>query len=346
VDSFAYSREAQSLAYIVDSGVPDSSQLEVCKEENESNMKRQDESTKHTLDDSAILGNRKAGILPKFTRHLEFGRKLAYLGIWMVALSFTIRIISYAMGCILAENESVEEYKNPGKNTIQLRTAPAETEYAMHLICLPPHMPSCSAPASPAPLHYMPRPFLRGSDHCQIEPDMPLISPLSSLPAGVLDRTRKGTFGREDPYPREGTVLSRVQAASNAQWIEHGQGNELTIRPGSVVSPQTLFTGRERRATGQETYHAILLNARLLIHNPETGEPGAINGHASVQLHAAPNSDRVWNLEVPYVSDHQIQNTSASVLCDLTPGIGVCSVGILRISVRIATLTVPHVYLQ
>ncbi|KAJ7847517.1 hypothetical protein B0H13DRAFT_1907261 [Mycena leptocephala] len=38
-----------------------------------------------------------------------------------------------------------------------------------------------------------------------------------------------------------------------------------------------------------------------------TGEPGARNGHASVQLYAAPNTDKVWDMEVPYVSNQQIQ---------------------------------------
>ncbi|KAJ7615069.1 hypothetical protein DFH06DRAFT_1343921 [Mycena polygramma] len=42
---------------------------------------------------------------------------------------------------------------------------------------------------------------------------------------------------------------------------------------GSVVSPQTVYTRREQRANGQEVHHAILLNARLLVHNTDTGEP-------------------------------------------------------------------------
>ncbi|KAJ7839917.1 hypothetical protein B0H13DRAFT_1910951 [Mycena leptocephala] len=121
----------------------------------------------------------------------------------------------------------------------------------------------------------------------------PLISPLTPLPADVLDRTCKGTFGPEDPHLQEGTVFRRVQAATD----------------GSVVSPQTLYTGKDVRGNGQEVYHAIMLNARLLVHNPDTGEPGAINGHAGVQFYAAPNSERVWNMEVPYVPDAQIGAT-------------------------------------
>ncbi|KAJ7812347.1 hypothetical protein B0H13DRAFT_1926167 [Mycena leptocephala] len=105
----------------------------------------------------------------------------------------------------------------------------------------------------------------------------PLISPLTPLPADVLDRTCKGTFGPEDPHLQEGTVFRRVQAATD----------------GSVVSPQTLYTGKDVRGNGQEVYHAIMLNARLLVHNPDT----------------APNSERVWNMEVPYVPDAQIGAT-------------------------------------
>jgi len=37
---------------------------------------------------------------------------------------------------------------------------------------------------------------------------------------------------------------------------------------------------------------------------------------------------------------------NASVLCDLTPGMGVCSVGIVQLLVRINTRTVLHICLQ
>jgi hypothetical protein len=121
----------------------------------------------------------------------------------------------------------------------------------------------------------------------------PLVSPLTPLPANVLDRTRKGLFGPEDPHPQEGTVIRRVQAATDNVWVKHRQGNEPVVRPGSVVLPQMLYTGQERRGNGQEVYHAIMLNARLLVHNPETGEPGAVNGHAGVQFYAALNNGRV-----------------------------------------------------
>ncbi|KAJ7909827.1 hypothetical protein B0H13DRAFT_2329971 [Mycena leptocephala] len=154
-------------------------------------------------------------------------------------------------------------------------------------------MPARSAPTSPAPPRYTPRPFIQPSNRSVPETGTPLVSPLAPLPAAVLDRRRKGSFGSEDPHPRDGTVLSRVRAATDSIWIRHRQGEDLAVRPGSLVSPQTLYTGRERCPN-------------------ETGEPGAINGHASIQLHAAPNNNCPWNLEVPYVLDQQVRDTLTS----------------------------------
>ncbi|KAJ7857205.1 hypothetical protein B0H13DRAFT_1902335 [Mycena leptocephala] len=170
-------------------------------------------------------------------------------------------------------------------------------------------MPSRSAPASPAPPRYTPREFIRNPIRGSPSPGTPLVSPLAPLPAGILNRNRKGSFGPEDPHPREGSAFNRIRTLADQIWVKHRRGEEPVVRPGSLVSPQTIYTGRERRSNGQETYHAVLMNARLLIHNPVTGEPGAINGHASVQLHAAPDNKRDWGLEVPYVSDFQIRNT-------------------------------------
>ncbi|KAJ7850968.1 hypothetical protein B0H13DRAFT_2360443 [Mycena leptocephala] len=136
-------------------------------------------------------------------------------------------------------------------------------------------MPSRSAPASPAPPRYTPREFIRNPIRGSPSPGTPLVSPLAPLPAGILNRNRKGSFGPEDPHPH---------------LVKHRRGEEPVVRPGSLVSPQTIYTGRERRSN-------------------VTGEPGAINGHASVQLHAAPDNKRDWGLEVPYVSDFQIRNT-------------------------------------
>ncbi|KAJ7787719.1 hypothetical protein B0H13DRAFT_2395176 [Mycena leptocephala] len=154
---------------------------------------------------------------------------------------------------------------------------------------IPSEMPSHSAPASPAPPRYTARPPLaRNAGRGTTRQGAPLVSPLTPLSAGILDRTRRGSFGPEDPHLREGTILNRVQALTDELWVRHRHGEELAVRPGSVVSPQAMYTGRETRVNG---------------------EPGSINGHANVQLHAAPSNQRNWNLEVPYVSDSQIRDT-------------------------------------
>ncbi|KAJ7877608.1 hypothetical protein B0H13DRAFT_2347067 [Mycena leptocephala] len=200
--------------------------------------------------------------------------------------ALAIQLLSYKVAYLSVEYESVERYKAAKQSVFCFRNSSTETDFGTHLLELTTDMPTRSAPVSPALPRYVPRPFLREAGGGRRDRGTPLVSPLTSLPAGILDRTRKGSFGPEDPHPREASVMNRVQAAADEYWIQHRRGNEPT-----------------------ETFHAILLNARLLIHNPRTGEPGAINGHATVQLHAVPSNDRVWNLEVPYASDQQIQET-------------------------------------
>ncbi|KAJ7845566.1 hypothetical protein B0H13DRAFT_2363575 [Mycena leptocephala] len=106
-------------------------------------------------------------------------------------------------------------------------------------------MSSHSTPVSPTTSSRWPRSMISDAGRGVSNLGMPLVSPLTPLPAEVLDRTRKGTFGPEDPHPREGTVIRRVQAATDAEWVKHRQGKDLTVRPGSVVSPQAHYTGKE-----------------------------------------------------------------------------------------------------
>ncbi|KAJ6504335.1 hypothetical protein C8R47DRAFT_1248401 [Mycena vitilis] len=141
--------------------------------------------------------------------------------------------------------------------------------------------------------------------------------PLAPIPGDVLSRTRTHHFGRVDTHPRSGTNHQRVHAATDLQWAAFRRGHELTVRPGSVVSPQTVYTGREVRSNGQEVHHAVLLNARLLVHNPDSGEPGMQNGHAMVHFYTAPRADVAWELETPYASadsvSRQLQGYSAAI---------------------------------
>ncbi|KAJ6506226.1 hypothetical protein C8R47DRAFT_1209423 [Mycena vitilis] len=95
------------------------------------------------------------------------------------------------------------------------------------------------------------------------------------------------------------------------------EDNPIVAHWGSVVSPQTVYTGREVRSNGQEVHHAVLLNARLLVHNPDSGEPGMQNGHAMVHFYTAPRADVAWELETPYASadsvSRQLQGYSAAI---------------------------------
>ncbi|KAJ7669206.1 hypothetical protein DFH06DRAFT_1321233 [Mycena polygramma] len=147
------------------------------------------------------------------------------------------------------------------------------------------------------------------------------LPPLGPRDCDVLSRARRHHFGPVDTQPHGGSAYTRIAAAANSQWALHRQGQELPVRPGSVVSPQTIYTGIETRPNGQEVYHAVFLNARMLVHNPITGQPGMRNGHAITQLYAAPTGDQPWPFEVPYSPARQLREDlsgySASVHAEL-----------------------------
>ncbi|KAJ7678167.1 hypothetical protein DFH06DRAFT_1316947 [Mycena polygramma] len=132
-------------------------------------------------------------------------------------------------------------------------------------------------------------------------------SPLAPIVCDVLDRGRTNTFGPEDNLPRSGSAEARVRVASNLQWTRHRTGQPPLVRPGSVVAPQTLYTGREVRPNGQELHHAVFLNARMLIHDPVTGRPGMRNGHAVATLVAVPSDNRTWEFETAYPSGPDVR---------------------------------------
>ncbi|KAJ6447377.1 hypothetical protein C8R47DRAFT_1231459 [Mycena vitilis] len=167
-------------------------------------------------------------------------------------------------------------------------------------------------PSRPSPPHTPAVP----AAHSAAGPRLSL-PPLAPRDCDVLSRARRHHFGPVDVQPHGGSAYARVAAAANSQWKLHRQGQELPVRPGSVVSPQTIYTGLETRPNGHEIYHAVFLNARMLIHNPVTGQPGWRTGHAITQLHAAPTGEQPWPNEVPYSSARRLRETlpgySASV---------------------------------
>ncbi|KAJ7660690.1 hypothetical protein DFH06DRAFT_1325951 [Mycena polygramma] len=126
------------------------------------------------------------------------------------------------------------------------------------------------------------------------------LSPLGPIACDVLDRGRTGSFGPAEFLPRPANAVDRIRDASNIQWARHRQGQPPLVRPGSVVAPQTIYTGHSVRPDGQEIHHAVMLNSRMLIHDPVSGTPGMINGHAVATLVAAPSDDRTWPFEIPY----------------------------------------------
>ncbi|KAJ7851209.1 hypothetical protein B0H13DRAFT_1905270 [Mycena leptocephala] len=133
-------------------------------------------------------------------------------------------------------------------------------------------MPSCSAPASPAPPRYTPRPFSRTTNQSVPDADAKDL---------MARRTHIRRWNGSESCTRGGRQRLDPLSPRRRSYCATG----LFGFPADVV--------HQTRAApnGQETFHAILLNARMLIHNPVTGEPGAINGHASIQLHAVPSND-------------------------------------------------------
>jgi hypothetical protein len=299
------------LVYTTDLAVPEPGQRGLSFMKDESTRSKGNESKKFKEKGPPTLGRWKRKTGRNRTGIKSFTYEALGFCFWATILGLVWWRLKLEKTHLMLVNESGWPYKNIDsirEENQRFFSSPSLTPTEICLKDSPNEMPSRSAPASPAPPRYTPRAFARNSGRGMAGLGTPLVSPLIPLPAGILDRTRKGSFGPEDSHPREGNVFNRVRTLSDQLWVKHRRGEELAVRPGSVVSPQTIYTGRERRANGQETYHAVLMNTRLLIHNPVTGEPGAINGHASVQLHAAPSNKCDWNLEVPYVSDLQIQN--------------------------------------
>ncbi|KAJ6488195.1 hypothetical protein C8R47DRAFT_1215998 [Mycena vitilis] len=129
-----------------------------------------------------------------------------------------------------------------------------------------------------------------------------LVSPMGPVPCEVLRREPGSTFGPVDHQPPANNAFSRVQAAASSEWIRHRLGHDPRIRPATIVSAQAQQTGRTTTGNGQEIYHAILLNARMLIHNPVTGQPGVKSGHVIAHLYATPPGNQTWPMEVAFPS--------------------------------------------
>ncbi|KAJ6511446.1 hypothetical protein C8R47DRAFT_1065009 [Mycena vitilis] len=193
----------------------------------------------------------------------------------------------------------------------QTNETPTTKQRTFEIIQHPP-MPIYSSPAVPrnfgkrmAPsdevtvTYHPPSPLIPTSD-----PSLPIPLPsLEPLPCDVLDRRRTGSFGPVDPRLRGSTPSERLADATHGQWLLHRHGQDLPIRPVNLVAPQSIYSGCEYLEHKQEVHKLTVLNARLLVHNPQTGLPTIRTGHAEVEFFAAPSDGAPWPYETPYAPD-------------------------------------------
>ncbi|KAJ7603169.1 hypothetical protein DFH06DRAFT_1350451 [Mycena polygramma] len=120
------------------------------------------------------------------------------------------------------------------------------------------------------------------------QPDR-LVSPMGPIPCEVLRREPSTLFGPIDYQPPATNAFSRVRAASSSEWVRHRLGRDPRICPATI-----------------EIYHAILLNTRMLIHDPVTGQPGTKSGHVIAHMYATPPGNHPWPMEIPFPSQASI----------------------------------------
>ncbi|KAJ7735145.1 hypothetical protein B0H16DRAFT_1576557 [Mycena metata] len=133
------------------------------------------------------------------------------------------------------------------------------------------------------------------------------IAQLEAESQRALTRSGQRRFGTVDQSTTHDPRIDIKRAVRSQQYaVETGQ--DLHVRPALVESAQTKYLGVEERLFGQEIHHAVFLNARMLIHDPDTGMPGIRTGHLYAELHTNPVEPyRRWPLEVPCVSHQDVQ---------------------------------------
>ncbi|KAJ7277024.1 hypothetical protein C8J57DRAFT_1714176 [Mycena rebaudengoi] len=124
----------------------------------------------------------------------------------------------------------------------------------------------------------------------------------------VLDRQRYGSYGLSDEVTIDAEHDDVLEYIADREWLAHLYDDKVHVRPGFLAAPQTFYLGKTVQKDGQETHQGVMLNARMLIHNSDTGAPGSQNGHAHFVFKAAPaHEDETWNLEVPYAPEATIR---------------------------------------
>ncbi|KAJ6449154.1 hypothetical protein C8R47DRAFT_1204823 [Mycena vitilis] len=195
-------------------------------------------------------------------------------GVGMAVLGACLGILTEAF--LTGKKRQPKEEVQPRESPMNNRRAEENSPYTINLETLPfqnsdhtlHHTPPFPNPF-PMPNYY--RPYRPGSGRHITSPSPPtppttssnqpraeaeerraFPSPLLSMPSAVLDRRREHYFGTVDTHPSGGTIHQRIRAATDIQWGLHRRGLPLTVRPGSLVSPQTSYTGVETRPSGQE----------------------------------------------------------------------------------------------
>jgi hypothetical protein len=176
----------------------------------------------------------------KNSRSTKNGQNLG--GFWMYVLAILSQIVYLVCRTSLADESEGNIYKGREGNVELLTDHLAICKLETNELTTVNAMSSRSVPSISG---RWPRSMLTDSGRDVSDLGTPLVSPLTPLPAEVLDRARKGTFGPEDLHPKEGTVIRRVQAAMDELWVKHRKGVDLIARPGSIVFLQTLYTGKE-----------------------------------------------------------------------------------------------------
>ncbi|KAF8992948.1 hypothetical protein BDQ17DRAFT_1454707 [Cyathus striatus] len=109
-----------------------------------------------------------------------------------------------------------------------------------------------------------------------------------------------GAVGNRTPFE---VVRDSVNAArSRSDW-----GMPDFIRPSTLSTPSTVYLGRRRDIHSNPIEEFITMNAKLSVHNSETGTHAEIFGHAHITFYPEPEleHDRPWELNLPMRTDLQ-----------------------------------------
>lgn len=124
-------------------------------------------------------------------------------------------------------------------------------------------------------------------------------------PPFVLSRTQVHTPGAPDWRADNLSPYESVLHDVLIQRDRFYRGEPLNIRPIFVISSQGAYV---RPYNPNNSYQeCVLLNAGLMIHNPETNTPSMQNGHAVIHFFSAPELSPVpWHLEAPLITQDDL----------------------------------------